>query len=169
MKTCTLKLQFPPELSGLIPYPSKACVLELKSRTMPDKLTALLAKRIRNHIDEHVKNRQAYLLSAYKFIANIIECNNLIPCWAEFADIKQVIKADKGDLLKTFEKAGKLRVTLKEQTQYVILEFTVPEEYPQKMAKLLLIETNFSEDMAFNFLNQAREIMLNQAEGGSKK
>ena len=53
--------------------------------------------------------------------------NNLIPCWSEFAQIKTVIQADKGDALKPFEKAGKLRVTLKEEKYAVLLEFTVPE------------------------------------------
>ena len=43
-----------------------------------------------------------------------MENNNLIPCWAEFASIKSVIDATKGDTLKALEKLGKLRVTLKE-------------------------------------------------------
>ena len=60
-----------------------------------------------------------------------MENNNLIPCWSEFGQIKQVIKSEKGDALKTLEKAGKLRVTLKEGNHSALIEFTVPEQYPQ--------------------------------------
>ena len=67
------------------------------------------------------------MLSAYQFMDNIMQNNNLIPCWSEFAQIKQVIVADKGDTLKPLEKAGKLRVTLKEGDFSALLEFTVPE------------------------------------------
>lgn len=67
------------------------------------------------------------MVSAYKFLANIMENNNLIPCWSEFAEIKSVIDSERGDQLKAFEKAGKLKVTLKEGNFNALLEFTVPE------------------------------------------
>ena len=63
-------------------------------------------------------------------MSNILENNNLIPYWSEFAAIKSIISADKGDTLKPLEKAGKLRVTLKEGNYSALLEFTVPEQYP---------------------------------------
>jgi len=63
-------------------------------------------------------------------MANIMQNNNLIPCWSEFPLLKSVISAEKGDTLKPFEKAGKLRITLKEANFSALLEFTVPEQYP---------------------------------------
>ena len=52
IKTCTMTFKFPPDDSGVIPYPAQACVFELKSTTMPAKLTQLLGKRVLNHINE---------------------------------------------------------------------------------------------------------------------
>lgn len=127
VKTCTMTFKFPADESGIIPYPREPCVFELKSTTMPSKLTQLLGKRVLKHIAELAKENKEQVESAYKFLANIMENNNLIPCWSEFAQIKTVIQADKGDTLKPFEKAGKLRVTLKEAKYAVLLEFTVPE------------------------------------------
>ena len=80
---------------------------------MPQKLTGLLAKRVLAHITEQATAGKPQVVSAYQFLANIMENNNLIPCWSEFALIKAVIDAERGDTLKPLEKAGKLRVTLK--------------------------------------------------------
>lgn len=114
IKTCTMTFKFPADDDGVISYPNTACVLELKSTTMPQKLTGLLGKRVLGHIDELAKQGKVQALSAYQFLSNIMENNNLIPCWSEFASIKSVISAEKGDTLKALEKLGKLRVTLKE-------------------------------------------------------
>ena len=40
--------------------------------------------------------------------------NNLIPCYEEVTQVKSLIDAEKGDTLKTFEKAGKLKLNLKQ-------------------------------------------------------
>jgi len=40
IKTCTMTFKFPADdATGVIPYPEEACVLEMKSTTMPPKLT----------------------------------------------------------------------------------------------------------------------------------
>ena len=85
IKTCTMTFKFPPDDNGVIPYPATACILELKSTTMPQKLTGLLGKRVLGHIDELAKQGKEQVLSAYQFLSNIMENNNLIPCWSEFA------------------------------------------------------------------------------------
>lgn len=106
------------------------------------------------------------MLSAYQFMANIMQNNNLIPCWSEFALIKQVILAEKGDTLKPFEKAGKLRVTLKERNYSALLEFTVPEQYPQQKVKIELIDHNFNQVFADIFMRHAVTIIGRLWSGG---
>ena len=95
-----------------------------------------------------------------------MENNNLIPCWSEFAQIKTVIKADKGDLLKPLEKAGKLKVTLKEQNYSVLVEFTVPQQYPKQMVKMQLKDHNFNEVFAQIFVKHAENIVRRLWNGG---
>lgn len=166
IKTCIMTFKFPPDDNGAIPYPRQACVLELKSTTMPQKLTALLAKRVIAHIEELAKQGKEHVLSAYQFMANIMENNNLIPAWSEFASIKSVIDASKGDTLKALEKLGKLRVTLKEGNFSALLEFTVPELYPQQKVKLELKEHNFNEVFAQIFLSHTENIISRLWNGG---
>ena len=97
---------------------------------MPANLTRLLSKKCLAHIEGQAKESKDQVQSTYKFLANIMENNNLIPAFAEFPEIKSVIDAAKGDTLKPLEKLGKLRVQLKEGTYSALLEFTVPELYP---------------------------------------
>ena len=47
-----MKFMFPADDDGAIRYPAEACVLQLKSTTMPAKLTGLLQKRVLKHIEE---------------------------------------------------------------------------------------------------------------------
>ena len=56
IKTCTLTFRFPAdEATGVIAYPAEACVLEMKSTTMPPRLTQLLGKRVLAHVAERAK------------------------------------------------------------------------------------------------------------------
>ena len=91
IKTATMTFKFPPDEAGVIDYPAQPCVFELKSTTMPQKLTGLLGKRVLAHVTEQATAGKPQVVSAYQFLANIMENNNLIPCWSEFALIKSVI------------------------------------------------------------------------------
>ena len=90
----------------------------------------MLSKKLEGHISALAKEGKPQVLSGYQFISNIIENNNLIPCWSEFAQIKTVIDAKKGDTLKPLEKAGKLKITLKEGEKFANVEFEIPPAYP---------------------------------------
>jgi len=73
IKSCTMTFKFPPdETTGVIPYPSQPCVFEMKSSSMPAKLTQLLAKRVLNHINELAAQGKEQVLPAYLFLANIM-------------------------------------------------------------------------------------------------
>ena len=82
------------------------------------------------------------------------------------ASIKSVIDASKGDTLKALEKLGKLRVTLKEGNYSALLEFTVPEQYPQQMVKMELKQHNFNEVFAQIFTSHADNIVNRLWNGG---
>ena len=53
-------------------------------------------------------------MDSYEFIRKVLDMNNLIPCYEEVTQVKSIIDAEKGDTLKTFEKAGKLKLNLKQ-------------------------------------------------------
>ena len=95
----------------------------MKSTTIPPKLNGLLAKKVEAHVAELSKEGKEHILSGYQFLDNIISNNNLMPCCTEIPQIKQLLNAEKGDTFKALEKAGKIKLTLKEGKQYANVEF----------------------------------------------
>ena len=68
-----------------------------------------------------------------------------MPCCTEIPQIKQLLNAEKGDTFKALEKAGKIKLTLKEGKQYANVEFVVPPNYPMEMVKFTMKEHNFNQ------------------------
>lgn len=124
IKSCTLVFKFP--IEEVDQYPKLPLHIEIKSTTIPHKLQALLLKRLEATAEKLQKEGKPQAVAVFEFLDNILQNNNLIPCWTEFADIKGVIDAKKGDELKMFEKAGKIKVTLKHDNFYSVIEFEVP-------------------------------------------
>ena len=139
-KICNLLLRWP----SADPYPEFPVTVEFKSTTVADKLVNLLTKRVETHLQGLAKEGKATGLAAYLYLDNILQNNNLIPAWSEFALLKEVINAEKGDTLKTMEKAGKIVVTLCEGKFKLVAEFTVPSSYPMQQVKLVFKEHNFN-------------------------
>ena len=47
-----------------------------------------------------------------------------------------------------FEKAGRMRIKMCEQTFYLIVDLIVPEEYPAKKAEMKFIEHNYDKNFS---------------------
>ena len=150
-KQCQLNLRYPSD------YPKEAVQVDFKSTTVPQKLVNLLTKRVETHIETLAKNGNSSALAAFLYLDNILLNNNLIPCWAEFADIKPLI--GKNDTLKPLEKAGKLAVTLQEGKFKLVAEFVIPPSYPMQAAKLTFKEHNFNPVIASIFEAQSQAII----------
>ena len=167
IKTATLVYRFlKDEETGESTYPAKPVFCELKSTTIPAKLISMFSRKLEAHIAELAKESKPQCLSAYQFISTIIEGNNLIPCFSEVPQIKGVIDSKKGDTLKPLEKAGKLKVTLKEGEKFANVEFEVPPAYPMQMVKFTLKEHNFNEIFAQMFENHTQNIIKRLWGGG---
>jgi len=148
-------------------YPQQKALFEMKSTVISPKLTSLLLKRVEAHMEERFKAGKLHVFSAFTFLENILQNNNLIPAFAEFAQIKSVIDSKRGDELKTFEKAGKLKITLKEKKKFAELEFLVPPNYPLQAVKVTLKDHNFNQVFASIFIQHATQIVQRLWSGGS--
>ena len=82
---------------------------------MPEKLCGLLLKRAETNAEGLAREQKQSALASYLYLDNILANNNLIPCWSEFAAIKEVLKPERGDTIKMLEKAGKIVVTLQQK------------------------------------------------------
>lgn len=89
LKRVNITFKFIRDESGNILYPQQSkCHMEMKSTVLPPKLLGLLNKKAENMIEEAYKQKKEHVFAVYEFLHNVIEGNNLIPCWAEFAEIK---------------------------------------------------------------------------------
>lgn len=167
IKTASLVFRFlKDEETGESTYPAKPVFFELKSTTIPAKFISMLTRKAEAHIAELAKAGKPQVLAGYQFISTIIEGNNLIPCFSEFAQIKSVIDPKKGDTLKPLEKAGKLKLTLKEGEKFANVEFEIPPAYPMQMVKFSLKEHNFNEVFAQMFSSHTQNIIKRLWGGG---
>ena len=167
LKTCSLQFRFTTDDQGEISYPENAKAhFELKSNSMPPRMVQLFIKKIEKHIEEQYKEKKEHVLSTYQFLTNALENNNLLPCFFEFAQIKQVIDPKKGDVLKPLEKAGKLKVTLKEGEFFANMEFVVPPMYPMQSVKFTVKEHNFNSVFADIFVTHTNNIIRRLWGGG---
>ena len=169
-------------------YPNSSVVIKLKSKRMPHKLVETLLKKAENMIKKLVTTPMdgfqgsPQTLPVFDFIESIMENNNLIPAWNELASIKSLLRLQpkvkqpegenkdsfKGpyDEIRLYEKAGKLRVKLKEGEFFLDLELTVPEEYPAARPEMAIMGHNYDQNFAKIFEATAEQILRRLWQGG---
>jgi hypothetical protein len=81
--------------------------------------------------------------ATYDLLDSILENNNLLPAWSEFQSVKTLLT--KNDEMKTLEKAGKLKIKMKENEHEVDFSIKVPENYPNERPTIVLNSCTFSE------------------------
>ena len=165
-------------------YPNSSIVLKLKSKSMPHKLVETLLKKAENMIKKlattPVDGYQGtpQTLPVFEFLESIMENNNLIPAWNELSQIRSLLRQQpkkeeaKGDYqgpydeLKLYEKAGKIRIKLKEGEFFLDFELTVPEEYPAAQPQLTIMGHNYEQGFATVFEALAEQILRRLWQGG---
>ena len=159
VKSCSLIFRYPTDEDGTRTYPKQMALVDMKSTTIPTKLVGLLHKKLEAHMEALSKEGKEHILAGYEFLDNIISNNNLMPCCTEIPQIKQIIDAEKGDTFKALEKAGKIKITLKEGKQYANVEFVVPPNYPLEMVKFQMKEHNFNQVFVDIFTSHTQGII----------
>jgi hypothetical protein len=105
-----------PEDNQTACYPKFVVAIVVKSSTLPEKLIQFLQKKVETFAEGLAKEGKFHAAASYDFVDKILQNNNLIPCFMEVAMIKKVLaenKSEEKDEIKTFEKAGKLKLKLK--------------------------------------------------------
>ena len=128
----------------------------------------MLTKKVDAHIEEQIKEGKPHVLTSYELVSNIIQNNNLIPCWSEFPQIRGVLDLkNKGDTIKPLEKLGKLKITLKEGDKFANVEFVIPPCYPMQMVQFTLKEHNFNPVFAEIYSEHTKNIIKRLWSGGA--
>ena len=149
-KQLDLQLIYPSEN-----YPKEPIIIKLKSKVMPHKLVEMLLKKSEALAKKLSVEGKDQVKPVYDFLETILESNNLIPAWSELSQIKQVLRLpnnspdfNEKDELKMLEKAGKIKIKLREKAFYLDFEIVVSECYPYEKPTLKFTDHNYDPNFA---------------------
>ncbi|XP_069703326.1 uncharacterized protein [Periplaneta americana] len=141
-------IQFPSD------YPSSPLLIELKSKTLSDKLLDGLTNVCEQEAKKILGKPQ--VLPVLKFIRNFIDENPLSCCYNEIATIKKNLSET--DELKLKQKTSSLNLKISQGGYYFKTRILVPDNYPEHSISLEDVDTNFPPLFQRYFLGQSKEI-----------
>ncbi|KAL5010314.1 hypothetical protein ScPMuIL_012619 [Solemya velum] len=148
-KHLTANLQFPPN------YPNEQIVVELKSKTLSDKLLYGLTNVCDQETKKWVGQKQVMVM--INFIMNFMEENPLCICSDEISDIKKKMLSDCDDL-KLKQKSSQLVFRICQNNYHMSFVLSVPEFYPSVQIGIEVGDYNFPELLKTHFQANAVEI-----------
>ena len=145
-------------------YPNASLVVKLKSKCLPHKLVEFLIKKSEGTVKKLVTEGKPQVVPVFDFLKNIMTNNNLIPVWSEMPALKEVLRLqgenkDMLDEMKLFEKAGKIKMKLRQRKFYLDVEFVIPEAYPYAQLEIKFLDHNYDPNFARLFFARAEEII----------
>ncbi|XP_066993090.2 uncharacterized protein [Anabrus simplex] len=135
-------------------YPDEPLLLELKSKTLSDKLLDGLTNVCEQEAKKILGKPQ--ILPTLKFIRNFIDENPLSCCFDEIAAIKKDLTDC--DELKLKQKNSSLDLKVVQGHYSLQARISVPDNYPESAVCLGNIDTNFPKLFKLFFSGQAKEL-----------
>lgn len=118
-------IQFPAE------YPKAPLLIELKSKTLSDKLLQGLSNVCEQEIKKSLGKPQVLLL--IKFLRNFIDEHPLSCCYDEINDLKNLLNED--DVLKLKQKTSSIVFNIQSKKYYLNFRVVIPDNYPLSCIK----------------------------------
>lgn len=158
-KTVIVCIQFPEQ------YPETPLLIELKSKTLSEKLLLGLT----NVCEQELKkiSGKPQVLHLIKFIRKFIDENSLICCYEEINTLRKTLSEQ--DELKLKQKNSIVVLKLKNGEYYLTGKFQVPEDYPSSAVIIQEVDTNFTPLFYRHMVAQAKEIARKCVEPPIKK
>ena len=135
-------------------YPDKRILLELKSKTISQKLLAGLTRVAENECKESLGKPQ--ILLVVKLIDKFIDENPLCCCSEEISKVKSLLGPD--DTVKLSQKNSAVNFTIKKDKYLLSVRVTIPDNYPQDKVDVKLLDCNFPRVFRVWFVENAREL-----------
>lgn len=146
-KQLTACIQFPQK------YPTLPLLIELKSKTLSEKLLEKLTSVCEAEAKKYLGKPQ--VLNILKFINNFIDENPLCCCYSEIIDIKKQLSDS--DEFKLKQKTSTVVLSVKEAGYYLKSKVTIPHNYPVESVRLDDVETNLPPLFERHLCGQAVE------------
>jgi len=161
IKSITLTFGYPEN------YPSSACFVEVKSRTLPDGLIKKLNTQCEKVATDLAKEAKLQVVEIYESMKKLFDQNQLLSCFREINRIKKMLVPEDGDELRANEKSGKITVKLQKGAYFYKFAMQVPDQYPDDMYTYRTIESNFPNQLLKLFLAHADEVLRRLSMGQS--
>ncbi|XP_060071641.1 uncharacterized protein LOC132551507 [Ylistrum balloti] len=159
-KHVTLIVMFPPK------YPHEPIIMELKSKTLSEKLLDGLLKVCEQQAKKWVGQRQILLLT--NFVLNFLHENPLCVCSDEIQTVKKDLLTSE-DSLKLKQKTSEIGLKIRQDNYYMNIRIGIPEGYPAKQVTVEVDEHNYPDLLKTNFAAQAIEIARRCVQAPIKK
>ncbi|XP_046844682.1 uncharacterized protein LOC124438555 isoform X2 [Xenia sp. Carnegie-2017] len=143
-KQTVAHFQFPKD------YPQSAILIELKSKTLSEKLLNKLVEICDQEAKKHISSPQKFLDENFFSI-----------CSDEINYIKKNLINPEKDELKIKSKSGTLSFNINQDKFYMTFKIFVPDNYPGEPVRI--------EETASNFPGYLRKVFLSQAEEIARK
>lgn len=119
-KKVIICIQFPAN------YPTEPLLIELKSKTLSDKLLQGLTNVCEQEIKKSLGKPQVLLV--IKFLRNFIDENPLSCCYDEISELKKFLNDE--DILKLKQKTSSIVFKINNQKYYLNFRVVIPDYYP---------------------------------------
>lgn len=147
-------------------YPQGILLIELKSKTLSDKLLQGLTNVCETEAKKLLGKPQ--IMTILVFVKNFLIENPLSCCYNEISNIKQLL-AEGIDELKLKQKSSGIILNLAHKKYFWNVKIFVPDNYPESSIELKSAETNFPPALQRHLFEQGREIARKCVEPPLKK
>lgn len=110
-------------------YPEAILLLELKSKTLSEKLLQGLTEVCEREIKKALGKPQVLLV--LKFLASFVDENPLCCCYDEITTLKESL-VGRDDEIKLRQKASTVHLNISYERYFVNVKVTVPDNYPDE-------------------------------------
>jgi len=135
-------------------YPSSPILMELKSKTLSQKLLDGLTSVCEGEAKKHLGKPQA--LVVLKFIASFIEDHPLCCCSDEISLVKEMLGPE--DAVKLSQKTSSVSLTIWQNQYFIKVRLRVPDNYPQERVEVTASDCNFPRIFKVWFVENSKEI-----------
>ena len=146
----TVHLQFSQD------YPQSGILIELKSKTLSEKLLNKLVDICDQEMKKYSGKQQ--IVPVIRFIKKFLDENPFCVCSEELNHIKKNIINAENDEFKVKTKSGIISVNINQDRFNMAFRITVPDKYPAESVRIEETSSNFPTYLRKVFLSQAEEI-----------
>eukprot|EP00088_Acartia_fossae_P015668 TRINITY_DN18621_c0_g1_i1.p1 TRINITY_DN18621_c0_g1~~TRINITY_DN18621_c0_g1_i1.p1 ORF type:complete len:331 (-),score=-0.05 TRINITY_DN18621_c0_g1_i1:241-1233(-) len=135
-------------------YPSSHILLELKSKTLADKLLSGLTKVCEDEAKKHLGKPQ--ILTVLKLISKFIDENPLCCCSNEITSLKSMLGPD--DSVKLSQKNSTISLLIKKNKYFLNAKLKIPDLYPEERVEVSTSDCNFPRVFKVWFVENSKEL-----------